>query len=399
MNRLIVFSGEYPVLSETFVWREVESIRESGVDVKVATLRQAVLAAANVKKADWILFGSGVIPTLFNSLIAILFSPKKSFKTLLLCIKTVLRCEEGVKHKLKILFQGYCAIGFAKKMEKFQPHWIHCHFAHAPATYAMFASQFLSVPWSFTGHANDLFQRRILLKEKLLSASKVACISKWHRDFYLSIAPVKPERLKVIRCGVDLAKNSDGELDANFSIVSVGRLIEKKGFHILLKACADLKEIKQNVTINIVGDGPEKKHLCKLAELLPTNIHVEFHGALPHAEILKLLQTVDLFVMPCIDDKNGDRDGIPVSMMEAMAAGVPVLSGDLPAIRELIDDGVTGWVKEVQPDIFRDSLKEILSDKKATRKVGQRARIQVEKEFSTSVNTKRLITMMFGENQ
>lgn len=134
-----------------------------------------------------------------------------------------------------------------------------------------------------------------------------------------------------------------------------------------------------------------------MATKLPENIKVNFWGALEHKDILAKLTTASLFVMPCIDDKNGDRDGIPVSMMEAMAAGVPVLAGNLPAIRELIQDDVTGWVRDATPEAFESTLREILSAKERIRTIGDNARAWVYKEFSTDINTKRLIKMIHGE--
>lgn len=399
MKRVVVFCAEYPVLSETFVWREVESLRTEGVKVQVATLRRASNPASNVKPADWILFNSGVTSVIINSVKALLMNPVKSLRTLLFASKITLLSKAPLRDKLKILFQGLSALGFAKSIEEFEPQWLHCHFAHAPATYAMFVAKFLESPWSFTGHANDLFQRRILLKEKLINASKVACISEWHKKFYQSITSNIEKKLCVVRCGVAVSQNTASTLNSNFSIISVGRLIEKKGFHILLQACQNFEDIGEKVTINIVGDGPEKSKLEQLSKLLPPNIKVKFHGALAHEKILKLLLQADLFVMPCIDDENGDRDGIPVSMMEAMAAGVPVLSGDLPAIRELITDGDTGWVRTATPVEIRKALTHIIANKLETKEIGQNARVWVSQEFSTQVNTERLIAMISGVNQ
>lgn len=399
MSRVVVFCAEYPVLSETFVWREVESLKHSGLEVKVAALRHASKPAVQVSPANWVLFQNGIVSILVASIKALLLHPGSALKTLGFAFKTAFTSNATFKDKLKILFQGICAIGFAESIEKFKPEWLHCHFAHAPATYTMFVAKFLNVPWSFTGHANDLFQRRILLKEKLINASKIACISKWHQEYYLNFVPGIENKLKIVRCGVAMNENSVGRSTSVFSIISVGRLIEKKGFHILLEACQELVHINESINIDIVGDGPDKNKLEQLAVTLPNNINVKFHGPLPHNEILTLLVSADLFVMPCIDDENGDRDGIPVSMMEAMAAGVPVLAGDLPAIRELITDEITGWIKASTPEEIKKTLLHILENKLTTKEIGQNARRWVQEEFSTSVNTDRLIKMISGDVQ
>lgn len=389
--------GEYPVLSETFVWREVQSLNTHNVDLKVATLRNAENSAKGIAPASWVLFDKGVVPAIISSIKACILAPKSSLRTLLFVGRTSVKAKMSSKNKAKVIFQGFCSLGFSYEMRAFSPDWLHCHFAHASATYALFIARFLNIPWSFTGHANDLFQRRILLEEKLNDASGIACISHWHKDFYYNLVPNCEPKLHIIRCGVDIPEFSDSNSISNFSIISVGRLIEKKGFHILLEACIKLRDINNTITINIIGSGPEQDNLNKLATKLPENIKVNFWGALEHKDILAKLTTASLFVMPCIDDKNGDRDGIPVSMMEAMAAGVPVLAGNLPAIRELIQDDVTGWVRDATPEAFESTLREILSAKERIRTIGDNARAWVYKEFSTDINTKRLIKMIHGE--
>lgn len=398
MKRVVLFSGEYPVLSETFVWREAESLRQQGIALEVATLRAAKVPAKEVVPARWVLFNNGVPGAILNSIKALIATPARSMKLLNFAAKIAIGNQSNLKTKSKILFQGLCALGIAREVKTFAPDWIHCHFAHAPATYAMFVAKYLDIPWSFTGHANDLFQRRILLEEKLNDAAGVACISRWHKAFYTNVSPSSTAKMRVIRCGVDIPDIANKETNQTIKIIAVGRLIEKKGFHILLQACAGLDDIGE-LEINIIGDGPENERLHELARELPTNIKVNFLGALTHREILSMVAKSDLFVMPCIDDKNGDRDGIPVSMMEAMAAGVPVLSGDLPAIRELIEDGVTGWIREAKPDSIEQAIRQISESKIVLNEVAEQAHQWVTTEFSTSVNTQRLIAMINGDRE
>lgn len=398
MKRLVVFSGEYPVLSETFVWREVQSLRTHGIELEVATLRAAQIPAKDVRPAKWVLFNNGVFGALLDSLFALVSTPVRSMSLLTFAFKLAVKTSGNLKNKLKILFQAVCALGLAKKVLAYKPDWIHCHFAHASATYAMLVAKYLGIPWSFTGHANDLFQRRILLEEKLKNAAGVSCISHWHKEFYTALVPEAEAKMRVVRCGVDIPEVSFAKDNSCFTIIAVGRLIEKKGFHILLEACRELDDIN-NLVINIIGDGPENDRLTALARELPINIQVNFRGALPHQQILTLVAESDLFVMPCVDDKNGDRDGIPVSMMEAMAAGVPVLSGDLPAIRELIEDGVTGWIREAKPSSIALAIRQIAQSNHVLKDVAKHAREWVTAEFSTSVNTKRLIAMINGDQE
>src|SRR5208282_394836 len=146
--------------------------------------------------------------------------------------------------------------------------------AHAPATVGMYAAKQLAIPFSFTGHANDLFQRRCLLAKKLQRASLVACISRWHADWYRSISPEVSEKSELVRCGVDTQAWHPPENPRSsdrLRIVTVCRLVEKKGVDTLIEAYRDLKRRNIPASLTIAGSGDQESHLRALAAAIATD--------------------------------------------------------------------------------------------------------------------------------
>ena len=265
---------------------------------------------------------------------------------------------------------------------------IHAHFAHAPTSVAMYAAGFAGIPFSFTGHANDLFQRRQLLRRKLERASFVACISHWHQSWYESIAPAG--RYAIVRCGVPLeAYGPPPEPIADrLRVLAVARLVEKKGLDLLLRAVAD----RPAIHVTIAGDGPQLPALQSLAQKMGDR--VTFLGAVDPADVADQLRRHDAFALPCRPVASGDRDGIPVALMEAMASGLPVISGDLPAIRELIDPQRSGLLIDMAAPEGVGKLAEALDTLRGDllwrRQLGVAGQARVREEFGLGTNVDRL---------
>jgi glycosyltransferase involved in cell wall biosynthesis len=173
------------------------------------------------------------------------------------------------------------------------------------------------------------------------------------------------------------------------NIVSVGRLVPKKGFDLLIRAFARLD--RPHVRLRIAGDGPERAALVALAEAEGVADRVDFLGALPHAEALAMIRSGAIFALPCRTSSTGDRDGIPVVLMEAMAAGKPVIAGRLETIAELVQDGTSGLL--VPPDdvsALTQALRRLVDDPAAGKAMGLAGRRHVDAEFSDDINWDRL---------
>ncbi|MCS7008510.1 MAG: glycosyltransferase family 4 protein [Chthoniobacterales bacterium] len=351
-QKILYVAPILPKRSETFVYREILGLRELGLKILTASLYTPESdlgspATDQLAKETITIFTNGWEALLRHALLFEITHPIQAWLTYGLTLRDILLASDLTPFKrFKLYPQCLAALALAWRLRQSAPTHIHAHFAHSSATIAMYAANALRIPFSFTGHAADLFRKRSLLKEKLIRAKFVVAISHWHQSFYQNIHNRPESDYPIIRCGVDVPSNppKPRTTQERFQILAIGRLIPKKGFDVLLKAAKALSEKNFPLSIRIAGNGPELPYLQQLAQ----GLSVEFLGAVNHSTIPQLLANCDLFVLPCKIANDGDRDGIPVALMEAMAAGVCVIAGNLPTITELVEDKVSGWL--VPPD-------------------------------------------------
>ncbi|HEX5244676.1 MAG TPA: glycosyltransferase family 4 protein [Tepidisphaeraceae bacterium] len=387
-----------PRRSETFVYREIRALRQRGWNVHAASLHQPSKedceACPDIAADLTVVYGP---PMVWGAIKELIFHPVHAAAVICGALSDACCPGEamGASNRFKLLGQSIAALALAKRLRVLGVRHIHCHFAHAPATVGMYAARQLGVNFSFTGHANDLFQRRLLLLKKLKRAAFVSCISQWHRNLYRQILPRPDDVYRVIRCGVDVDSWAPGRGSITapiFRILTVCRLVEKKGIDTLLKALAELRA-QHSIAwrLTVAGDGPEGQALHRLATELGLTDSINWLGAVGNEQVPGLLKNADLFVLPCRTSVAGDRDGIPVVLMEAMACGVAVVSGDLPAIRELVEDRHSGrLVDGTDAKALAQVIAELAADPEQQSQIGLNGRRRVEEEFSLAANIDRL---------
>jgi glycosyltransferase involved in cell wall biosynthesis len=394
-------AGTFPARSETFVFREVRALRAAGWPVATVTLHppdeRGVAEFSDLEAGTTCVYGSEANQTAKAAFVELLKHPIRGIGTMLTALLDAIHPGEKLSlgSRAKLPGQAFMAIGVARRLRGNNVRHIHAHFAHAPATIAMYAAQQLRVAFSFTGHANDLFQRRALLKRKLQRAAFVACISEWHRELYRGIVPGTVNKYPVIRCGVDVDSwtprdHSDRAIppEQAVKVLTVCRLVEKKGIDTLIRGLAKLNRPWR---LTVAGDGPDRERLQSLAKETGCQDRIEWLGAVSNSVVSDLLKEADIFVLPCRQDSKGDRDGIPVVLIEAMAAGVPVISGDLPAIQELVQPGKTGvLIDGNRPEQLTTELQSLVEDMSRRGILAHAAREHVVNEFSLPTNISRL---------
>jgi glycosyltransferase involved in cell wall biosynthesis len=275
---------------------------------------------------------------------------------------------------------------------------VHAHFAHQATQVAMFASMASGVPFSFTGHAKDVYTAKQRdLREKIAAASFVVTCTGANVDYLRLVAMADAEKVLLAYHGVDLekfpARTADFDSAGPSAILSVGRLVEKKGFDDLLQSAAMLRDRGRAFQLRIVGEGPERASLERLRRDLGLADIVEFAGSRSQEDLIEIYREATLFALPCRVLDDGDRDGIPNVLVEAMATGLPVISTDISGIPELIDHGKDGLL--VQPrnlEALADAIDLLLTDAALRQQLGDEARCKVERSFDADAVARQLAT-------
>lgn len=272
---------------------------------------------------------------------------------------------------------------------------LHAHFATSAATVVRLASRFCGVTYSFTAHAKDIFHESVRTEDfarKLHDASAVVTVS----DFNLS-------HLKETfsSCGGDVCRVYNGLDLAEFTftdpearpprIVSVGRLIEKKGFHVLVEACALLRRKRKDFRCVIIGTGALHEQLRMQIDRLNLNDCVEMAGARPLADVMQSIRNSAALAAPCVVGNDGDRDGLPTVLLEAMALGTPCVATDVTGIPEVIRHEQTGLlVRQNDAGQLAAALERLLDDAALRRRLAVNARSLIEVHFDIHRNAAQL---------
>lgn len=225
---------------------------------------------------------------------------------------------------------------------------LHAHFATLASTVSRLAGRISGLPWSMTTHAKDIFHESVVeedLREKFAEAHHAITISRYNLDNLCARFPESAERIKLVYNGLELARFPfQPERAPELRLFGVGRLVEKKGFSLLIDAVRILRARGLNVTAEIAGDGPLREELQAQIDADGLQEAVTLLGPLTQAEVAELLGTRRLFVAPFVVGSDGNADGLPTVLLEAMARGIPCVAGDVTAVGEVIITGQTGWL-------------------------------------------------------
>jgi len=299
---------------------------------------------------------------------------------------------------LKRLMTFFKGVAAASHLSGTDVDLLHAHFAWLPAAAAWICARLLAKPFTVTVHAYDLYSQKNDLAPLIVrEATHLIAISEFNKAHLLSLRAAGAG-ISVIHCGVDLA-GPEPSLDTRagmaantpLRILSVGSLVEKKGHRFLISACRILQEQGVDFTCTIIGAGPQEAELRRQIVTSQLAERVELLGARTHPEVLASYPAHDLFTLPSVVTADGDRDGIPVVLIEAGSAGLPLISTCVSGIPELVLHQQTGWL--VPPGdalALAEAIRTLALDPALRARLGQNARTLVQDRFNIQSTSAQL---------
>lgn len=399
IKTIAYLAPEIPSLSATFVYNEILALQERGFKIIPISVRYPPVPAkeAEIEKlfnTTIILYDKNNFSAIKDNLIVFYQHPCPYLKTLFLVFRDSFKLGLINFEALKLIYHFWQSSKVVQILKRNDCQHLHIHFANVPTQIGMYASLLSGIPFTFTSHANDLFERGFLLKEKVARAKTAITISEYNRKFIIA-KNSEPEKIKVIRCGVDSQRYNFIEKQTINKIPvigSLGRFVEKKGIDDLILAVSQLNQNGLDFSLEIGGDGPLREYLEKLAAAQGLNSKIKFKGAMAHDTVFPWLSSLDMFVLACKKDSQGDQDGIPVVLMEAMAIGIPVISTAISGIPELVEDGISGFLAQPNnPTSLAEAIKRVLDLPIPVSQMTHVARKRIVSEFDKNVNIDRLL--------
>ena len=403
--RIAYLTGEYPRATDTFIQREVAALRAHGIEVETCSIRrtgaehhvgeeQRQEAARTFHVLEAAKHPLHLVATHLRWFVR---HPGRYLKTLALALRT---SPGGLKPALYQLIYFAEAGILARHLSETGAHHLHNHIAKSSCTVAMLASGLSGIPYSFTLHGPDIFFEPIhwRLGEKIARATFVACISDFCRSQAMAFSPPSDwPKLHIVHCGVDPARyapvaepgapqNSAPDRPAKNStpqLLFVGRLAAVKGLPVLFDALVQLGQTPFNLVL--VGDGPDRAGLETQAQNLGLAGRVEFLGYRSQSDVAALLKETDALVLPSF------AEGLPVVLMEALAAEVPVITTQIAGIPELVRPGETGLlVPPGDAAALARAIETLLQDPALARRLARAGRTRVTAEFDSTTEAARL---------
>lgn len=397
LKRIVYIVSLFPSLSETFIVREINTLIERGVDVRIISLKRPskdLLQTDSAALLDRVHHPQAAGPALRGVLRAVRLNPQAVLRTLGLILADSWRRPEVAIKSVVTLFRSLEHVPW---LQRFDPQLIHAHWATYPSTAAWALGSVTATPFSFTCHAHDIFIEKQLLARKIREAALAVTISRHNVDWLCTHAtPMAGHKLKVVHCGVDMERSPWQPLhrDAR-TMLAVGRLDPVKGFETLIDAVALLQERGIDLDCRLVGSGPLDPMLRRRAMERGVASRIEFTGPQTQECIRDWMNTATLFVLPSQVAADGNRDGIPVALMEAMASGCPVVSTRVSGIPELIEDDQDGvLVEQRDPVALADAIARLLANHDLRQRLALGARARIETEFDARKEAARLHELM-----
>lgn len=412
----------FPRLSETFIANEVRLLTQTGLSLGLFSIKggdalaayhdlpavhylPAVTSLSQTSLSDWLrcnypAFSANQQYWLHNH-------AGRYIQTLVFALRCAFRYRRASGSWLKKTFikEFLLATHIANEIDRDRTYvHIHAHFCHDATTVAWMVSKLTGLPFSFTAHAKDIYQERLnpgdLLQRKLAATRFAVTCTNANVD-YLRQLTSSPEKV----CGIYHGLNTHQFVPRNGSsykqdasnaapkrLLAVGRMVEKKGFIYLIEACRILRNRGISFQLDVIGErGDQSDVICDAIAEYRLEGHIKLQAPVPQDALIHYYRSAAIFVLPCIILDDGDRDGIPNVMAEAMACALPVVVTGISGIPELVENDVNGVLvptRDAQP--LANAIERLLRNPEICNRLGEAARHRIEAVFDANTTHDRL---------
>ena len=392
MSRFAYLFERFPSFGQTFCYREVAELDRQEIVPAIFSVRKP----KDEPPQDWdtrIVERAIYLPDEKE----LLEEVRRAVKKGKLDLEIVAALEEwGRRTDFLRLYQ---AVYVGLRLREIGIGHVHAHFAGMAARTAFWIKEFFQITFSFTAHANDIFAPRQfeITLEKLVDAARaIVTETDYAARFLHERFPNCVDRIHRIYNGLDLADFDRASFCSTPPlIVAVGRLIPKKGFSDLIRACGLLAGGGKSFQCEIIGAGPLDAELCRHIEGLGLQNRVVLSGAKPQSQVRQRLAAANVFVLPSVIDADGGMDNLPTVIMEAMATGLPVVSTDISGIPEMVIENKTGFL--VRPgDVLAiaNAIEKLINDHSLAQKLGNGGSERAQRLFSIEKNVRELCALL-----
>lgn len=398
-KKVAYIMSRFPHLPETFILREMMEVEKQGILVGLYPLIVQKQKVIHPDAQKW-LERAHRLPWLSREIFAAnrryFFKNPRRYAALFLQIFWGNLASPKFLARALALFPK--TLRMAEMMQAEGIDHIHAHYATHPALAAWLIHQLTGIPYSFTAHAHDIYVDRTMLAAKVRDADFVVAISQFNRQFLAQqLGDWTLAKTQVIHCGIAperyqaAAKTSSGR----FELLSIGSLQPYKGQAYLVEACALLLARGFDFRCRIVGGGELAPELEKLIRARGLTQRVILSGAQTQESVAQMLAEADCYLQPSIITPSGKMEGIPVSIMEALACALPVVASDISGIAELVRPGQTGWlVPQKDPAALAQAILSVASSPQEAARRALAGRELVLREFGISDNIHRLSLLL-----
>ena len=386
----------FPLSSETFIFREVRGLQERGMPIDVFSLYADKPAGQSREMRGYqgrvMRLGAKATWTLFTTFLShVRKTPRLVWRLTREVLFRRLRSLEALGENAWAFFAGFWR---ADRAREAGVTLFHAPWANGPATAAWVASRVSGIPFSFAGRAGDIYPQDGLLPEKIRDASFVRTNNQADVAWLERHAPKGSEgKVKLVYNSLTLetATTCACPCQPPYRILAVGRFCRTKGFPYLLTAIARLRRERFPVRLTLVGDGVWKRRILHQIKRLRLEDAVDLPGFVPHDGIAGYMQSHDMLVMPSVVHSNGDRDGIPNVIMEALSHAMPVAASDVCGIAEVVRDGETGLLfPQRDARAIAHAIRWVCGHREEAMAMARRGRKLVAAMFDAEANTARL---------